>query len=168
VFSWWWGGGACTVTLRLALADSPSRAEGLDFPSSADVRHTFDASASRRLSDMWRVSTAFSYASGVAYTRFVIGEESLYLGDPYAGRTPVYASADLSLDYTRTAGSRTVGAYMQIRNVLARSNRVTYSGSVECGGPADTGSLCAGTRKVADRFDAGIPLLPLLGVRIVF
>ncbi len=157
--------GPWSGSIGYAYANSRVEASGLSFPSAADVRHTMDATLSRRLSPTWRVSSAFSYASGVPYTRFVMGEQSLRVEDPYANRTPAYASADLSFDYSRTVGSHTVGAYMQIRNLLSRGNRVTYSGS--CSGEFDNG-VCSVSPRVTDRFDSGIPLLPLLGVRIVF
>jgi hypothetical protein len=157
--------GAWSGSISYAYGDSRIDSEGLSFPSPADVRHTIDASLSRRLGESWRVSGAYSYASGVPYTRLVIGEEAVRLEDPYANRTGNYSSADLSLDYARVVGSHTVGAYMQIRNVLNRGNRVTYSGSCDAG---FSNGVCAGSQVVTDRFDSGIPLLPLLGVRIVF
>jgi hypothetical protein len=159
-----WTGG-----VGYTLANSRIRAEGFQFPSPADVRHSFDFSLSRRVSDVLRISSVFSYSSGVPYTRFVIGEEALRLEEPYARRTPAYATTDLTFDYSRPWGNRTVSVYLQVHNLLNRFNPVTYSGSPEiCLEGTDQSGVCAGSLVVSDRFDRGIPILPLLGVRLVF
>jgi hypothetical protein len=161
--------GVWTGSASYTLADSRLRWEGLQFPSPADVRHAADVTLSRRVSDHFRVSGAFSYASGSPYTRLVIGQSALRLEDPYARRAPAYASGDISLDYNTLVGTRELSAYLQIRNVFGRRNPVTYSGSPEsCLGGTGEDGVCAGSLVVSDRFDSGIPMLPLFGVRLVF
>jgi hypothetical protein len=159
-----WSGAA-----SYSFGNSRLRSLGFAFPSPADVRHAMDLSLSHRISSRLRVSSAFSYASGVPYTRFVIADNALRLEAPYARRTPAYASADLSLEYNRTIGERSVGGYIQLRNVLNRRNHVTYSGSPEiCNGGRNEEGVCVGSLHITDRFDRGIPLLPLIGMRMVF
>jgi hypothetical protein len=156
-------------SLSYAFADSRLRSEGFSFPSPADVRHALDFSLSRRLTSQFRVSSAFSYSSGVPYTRFVIADNALRLEEPYARRSPAYASADLSIEYNRVVGDRAFGGYLQLRNVFNRRNHVTYSGSPEtCSGGRNEQGVCAGSLTITDRFDRGIPLLPLIGMRVVF
>jgi hypothetical protein len=161
--------GRWTGSFGYSLARATLRSEGLSFPSPTDVTHTLDGTISVRVSDALRISSAFSYSSGVPYTRFVIGETALRLEDPYGRRAPAYAAADLSVDYNTRLGGHRVAAYIQLRNVFNRANRVTYSGSPEvCTGGMNETGVCAGSLHVTDRFDAGIPLLPLAGVRFVF
>jgi hypothetical protein len=60
-----------------------------------------------------------------------------------------------------------VGAYLQVRNVLDRANAVTYTGSLRQCTP-DPPTLVAVGGGVCDRFDKGVPVLPLAGVRVSF
>ena len=85
-------------------------------------------------------------------------------------RTPSYASLDLVAELTRTLGDWEMTGYVQLRNALDRDNRVTYSGSHACAAPGDVGAKAGPgcDDAVADRFEAGIPRLPLIGVRFTF
>ena len=76
-------------------------------------------------------------------------------------RTPSYASLDLMVEMTRTVGSWEMTGYAQLRNALGRDNSVTYSGTFPCS--AEGGTRCDGGLR--DRFEAGIPRLPLIGLR---
>lgn len=139
------------------------------YPASADVRHAVDAMLSVRLADAVRVGGAFTYGSGVPFTRLMLpaqngSERDVVLGPANAERTPAYAGLDLTAEYVRRIGPWEVTGYAQLRNALARNNAVTYSGSVRCG-EATVGRCVDGFR---DRFEPGIPRLPLIGVRFAF
>ena len=88
---------------------------------------------------------------------------------PMANRTPAYAALDLLLDWEGALGRTRVGAFLQIRNVLNRTNAVTYTGSFDSTSCVpDPPTMRAAPGGGCDRFDRGIPLLPLAGVRIAF
>jgi hypothetical protein len=145
--------------------------ETLRYASSADVRHSIDATSSYRLDERWRVGSAFSFASGVPFTRVVIdetGENPPRIEEPAAHRTPTYASLDLLLDYTGELAGVRVNAYLQLLNALGRRNRVTYAGSVDQCGSEQSPLPCAGDPVIRDRFRSGLPRLPLVGVRVAF
>lgn len=139
------------------------------FANSADIRHSVDATSTWRVGDAWRLGGAFTYASGVPYTQFIISDVA-ELGEPNAERTSPYASLDLQAEYTRNLGSWQVGAFMQLRNALNRGNDVTYLGSrTGCTGtPTEPAPLDCVDGLVRDRFQAGVPRVPLVGVRVAF
>lgn len=170
-------GGRWSGSIGYTLGFSNMRAEILepdtsvfDFPSSADVRHAFDAMAFVGMGGGVRLGGAFTYGSGVPYTRLVLPEEGeedpvVRLGKANAMRTPSYASLDLVAELSRKLGTWELTAYAQLRNALGRDNAVTYAGSWTCGPGAGAGGCAEG---IQDRFDAGIPRLPLIGVRFTF
>lgn len=171
--------GWITASLSYTLARSMLRARGLRYPSSADRRHTVDATAMIRLTPGSRVGAALTAGSGSPYSRVILGARldslgqettdtlAMSIGAPNGQRTPAYAAVDLLWDWEGTLGRARVGAFVQIRNVLNRSNAVTYTGSIQpcVQAPPTLVSVPSGA---CDRFDRGIPLLPLAGVRIAF
>lgn len=137
------------------------------YPAPADIRHAIDAMLSVRPVESVRLGGVFTYGSGVPYTRLLLpgaGEAGrrVEVGAPNALRTPAYASLDLVVEYARAIGPWELVAYGQLRNALGRGNTVTYAGSSRCAGGA---GCVAGVR---DRFEAGVPRLPLFGVRLNF
>jgi carboxypeptidase family protein/TonB-dependent receptor-like protein len=152
------------------------------YPSSADRRHSIDLSAMRRLGPV-HLGGAVTWSSGAPFSRFRLGPAAcdtlqaalctpdttaLYIESPNAERTPAYASVDLMMDWSHTIGSVQLGAYLQVRNVLNLANAVTYLGSVtQCTTP-DPPTLVAVGGGVCDRFDRGVPIMPLVGVRAAF
>lgn len=160
--------GRWTASLGYAYGESEMRVDTTyRYPSSADVRHALDATASLQWSERLRVGSAFSYSSGVPYTRILAGDPPI-LGAANAQRTPSYASLDLLVDHTSRIRGWDVAFYLQLRNAFGRDNRVTYSGSYETcdGAPVLAGVPCEGARGVHDDFAAGLPRLPLIGARI--
>jgi hypothetical protein len=96
--------------------------------------------------------------------------DTLYAGQierPMDSRTPTYASLDLLVDWEGSLGRTRIGAFLQLRNILNRTNAVTYTGSLPCDA-ADPPTLIEARPGTCDRFDPGIPLLPLAGVRVAF
>lgn len=155
--------GHWTGSLSYSHGRSEMEAPGVDYPSSSDIRHTFDATLRVRATESVLVGSAFSYASGVPYTRVLVGSPPV-LGEPNARRTPPYASLDLMAEY---GGARfhsvEMNVYVQLRNALGRANAVTYAGSACSSGTV--ASACPESA-VVDRFEAGLPRLPLLGIRL--
>src|SRR5690606_21521273 len=132
-----------------------------------------------QLGSSLRIGGAFTYGSGVPYTRLVFGDGTMdgpppTLGAPNAERTPSYASLDLLLEYERPYREWDFSAYLQLRNLANRDNSVTYSGSWDCPatgnpmGPATFNEPCASAIGITDLFEPGLPRLPLLGIRIAF
>lgn len=158
--------GVSTLDARSA---DPERPGEWHFPSPADIRHSVDLTSSVRLTRSWQAGGAFTYASGVPFTQFVIGDAA-ELREPNARRTSPYASLDLQAEYTRTVGAWQLSGFVQLRNALNRDNRITYLGSREvCPLPlANAGAAPCATRRVEDRFQTGVPRVPLVGVRVVF
>lgn len=160
--------GRVTGSLGYGYGRSSVEAKDQRFAAPSDVRHSFDATAAAQLGRPWMLGAAFTYASGVPYTRLVIAEAKGHLEAPNAERTPAYASLDAQLAYARRIGRAEVVATLQVRNLLDRTNAVTYSGTegwYECA--TGEGAEC-GVRRGADRFDPGLPRLPMLGVRVTF
>jgi hypothetical protein len=153
------------------------------YPSSADRRRSVDATVMRHFGDALRVGAAFTWATGAPYSRFLLGQArcdstiaalctpadsaALYIESPNAERTAAYSSIDLLVDWSRRVGSMEIGAYLQLRNLLNRPNAVTYTGSVRNCTPQPPTLVPVGGG-VCDRFDKGVPLLPLVGVRMSF
>jgi hypothetical protein len=174
--------GRFTASFSYANARSILRVGRWSYPSPADRRHTVDATAMYRLSSAVRIGGAMTVGSGSPFSRFTLTPlcnpvTSICSGDPIyadkieepmAGRTPPYASLDLLLDWEGTLGHAHLGAFLQVRNVMNRTNAVTYTGSFGSCTVADPPTLLQARDQVCDRFDRGIPLLPLAGVRIAF
>ncbi len=156
-----------------------------EFPAPADVPHALDVTGMVSFGDGFRFGGAFTFGSGVPFTRLVLPDTTLPRAErdtsrieaPYAERTGSYASLDLMLEYSRKVGSWQVSAYGQLRNALGRENAVTYLGSRDCGAGGFLTSVetagvdCRGAdpgARVKDNFQGGLPMLPLLGIRVAF
>lgn len=152
------------------------------YPSPADRQHALDATVMARLDHGVRLGAAATVASGAPFSRFLLGAAcdstqsgcspadtaALFIEAPNAQRGPGYASLDLLADWSREGRRVEIGAFVQLRNVLLRSNAVTYTGSVEQCARARAPELVQVRPGVCDRFDRGIGLLPLVGVRVAF
>lgn len=172
--------GRWTTSLGYAYGRSTLEAAGVRYPAPTERRHSLDAVAAVRVGGGWRLGAAWSWASGAPYTRFFRGEFDCadwpatpctvvrppLTGAPSGERAPGYARLDLAADWTRDHGSWTMGAFVQVRNVLNRANAQTYRGAV----PACEveGGLCDPGRPWIDRFDDGLPILPAAGLRFTF
>jgi hypothetical protein len=148
------------------------------FPSPADRRHSVDLTAMAELSGSLRLGAAFTAATGAPFSRFLLGAScdtvgcpaetaAFYIEFPNAIRAPGYASLDVLADWSRPVGEVRLGAFVQVRNVLNLTNAVTYTGSVPCG-QATAPVLRDAGGGFCDRFDRGVPILPLVGLRVAF
>jgi len=152
------------------------------YPSPADRRHVANFTAMIRLGPSLRIGGAATWASGAPFSRFLLGpapcagggtcpaqdSTALYIESPNAVRAPAYAALDLLVDWSRPVGRVRIGAFAQLRNVLNRANAVTYTGSVSQCSASHPPTLVPIGGGVCDRFDRGVPLLPLAGVRVAF
>ena len=166
--------GRWTTALGYAWTRSESEAMGFSFPASSERRHTIDAVASVRLTESWRAGAAWRWASGAPFTRFfpVVFAcpddggcailEPAVVEDPNAERGPTWSTLDLLAEWTRDRGSWTLSAYGQLSNALNRDNALTYMGTERC---AEDGLPC---ETIEDEFERGLPILPVVGVRMAF
>jgi hypothetical protein len=149
------------------------------FPASADRRHVFDAMVGVRIAPMLRVAAAYTAMSGAPFTRaYAVTREDCmnfgfhcntpdgaYVQAPNAERTPPYRSLDAALQWAQQLGPVGFSAYFQVRNVLDRDNASTYAGSR----PIRRFAVRNGVAyEFEDRFEQGLPRLPLVGVRLTF
>ena len=153
------------------------------YPSAADRRHVVDATVLARVTGGLRAGAAFTAASGAPFSRFILGLAgcdptqpgctpdtiALRIEQPGGARTAPYAALDLLLEWSRASRRGvTLGAWLQLRNALGADNAVTYTGTLEgCADPRPP-TLIGARPYVCDRFDRGIGLLPLAGVRVSF
>jgi hypothetical protein len=175
--------GRWTAALAYSLGVSRVDAAGLDYAAASDRRHVFDATVMARPRASWRIGAAVTAASGAPFTRFLLGPvgcdsivggcspgDSLFttraIGNPNAQRAGPYLSAALLADWHHRFGHWDLGASLQLHNVLGR-DWITYMGSYDDCVATPPGERDAGGG-VCDRFDRGLPLLPLLEVRVGF
>jgi hypothetical protein len=171
--------GRVTTALGYTLAASDIEAAGYEFPAATDRRHRVDATLAARLPGGLRAGLAYAGMSGAPYTRvlarirnpdcsffgFACNTQNAHVAEPNALRGPDYHGLDALLSLTRTFGPAQFTAYLQVRNVTAAANASAYSGSVY-----EVFTARDGSRHIVweDRFEAGLPRLPLIGARVTF
>lgn len=175
--------GRWTTSVAYSWARSRIEAEGWGYPSRADRRGVLDATGLLQISPAVRIGGAMTVAQGAPYTRFILqtlpcdslagscppAAGALQIEAPNAARAPPYVTADALLEWTRQFRGWELGAFLQVRNVLNRRNRVTYAGSLGSCDPAPPGAVIVdSTRLVCDMFDRSVPLIPLAGVTVAF
>jgi hypothetical protein len=172
--------GRWTSSLGYTWAKSENDAAGLRYPAATDRRHRVEASLAVNIAGGLRLGVAYAAMSGAPYTRvqgrmrtadcsyFGFGCNTFgpFVEAPNARRTPDHRSLDAIATFTRRLGGVQASAYVQLRNVLGRENAITYAGSIYQLVPLPRSR---GTAVVwEDRFEKGVPRLPLLGARIAF
>ena len=172
-------GATWSVSLGYSYADSRIEVDTLSFPSPADRRHIFNAMVGGRVLPPFRLALAYTAMSGAPFTRafsvirgdcedfgFGCGNpEGSYVQAPNAERTPGYHSLDASLHWSSSFGGAQLSGYLQVRNILGHDNASTYSGSHAYRALSAAGSTVAAFE---DRFEEGLPRVPLVGVRLTF
>jgi hypothetical protein len=98
-----------------------------------------------------RLNSVYTVTSGAPYTRTVSGRV-FDRGAPNAQRLPVYASLDLSVDYTRRVGDAALVGIAGMQNVLGRTNLTWYES----------------TERGHDLFEAPVKFAPTIGLRFVY
>lgn len=156
-----------------SLSWSRHRVGTRSFAASEDRRHVAnlgvvgDVRPSLQLGATWRLG------SGAPYTRITVldtgcnatlgcdGATVLY-GTASGQRAGAYASLDLMTEWTREYASWSLSVYGQLRNALGSANAVTYHSSCVCLAGGSDGA------RLGDRFDRGLPRLPIVGMRVRF
>jgi hypothetical protein len=175
--------GRWTASAAYAYGESTIEVGGFRYPSSADRRHRVDLLLAARLTASLRAGLAFAAMSGAPYTRaysraaaaecslfgFGCSQVAAAVQQPNALRTPDYRSLDAMVQWSRAFGDIEVGAYLQLRNALDRDNASTYSGSFVMTRPAAVRRVeYLRSAHWLDRFEKGLPRMPLLGARVAF
>jgi hypothetical protein len=178
--------GRLTASLAYSHVRSESRGGGFTYLAASERRHVFDGTVMVRVASRLALGGAVTAASGAPFTRFyarlyqqvpcdTLGPSCLVPGkvpesveEPSAGRAPPYATIDLLAEWTWPHRGWDLSASLQLRNALNWRNASTYAGSIaNCSLPAGPGTVIP-RPGVCDRFDRGLPLLPLVGVRVAF
>jgi hypothetical protein len=166
--------GRWTTALGYAWTRSESEAMGFAFPASSERRHAIDAVASARLGEAWRAGAAWRWASGAPFTRFFPALfacpndggcgilEPAVVEHPNAERGPTWSTLDLLAEWTRDRGDWALTVFGQVSNALNRDNALTYLGTETCANPQ---LFC---EPPVDEFERGLPILPVVGVRMAF
>jgi hypothetical protein len=178
----WTFSGSYSYGISMLTAKSAQFPVWYHYPSPADRRHVVDLTGMVRVSRALRIGAAATWASGAPFSRFFLGpaacdsgatcrigdSTALEIESPNAVRGPSYAALDLLVDWSRSVGKVQIGAFAQLRNVLNRANAVTYTGSVDRCLTSKPPTLVPVGGGVCDQFDRGVPLLPLVGIRVAF
>ncbi len=178
--------GRLTASVAYSHVRAESRSGGFRYASSSERQHVFDGTVMVRVASRLAVGGAVTVASGAPFTRFyallyqrvpcdtvgpsclVPGKVPVSVEDPSGGRAPPSATVDLLAEWTWPHRGWDLSASLQLRNALNWRNASTYSGSIEnCSLPAGSGTVIP-RPGICDRFDRGLPLLPLVGVRVAF
>lgn len=171
--------GRWTGSASYSWGSSTTRAEGLEYASGADQRHSLDVAARAAVGRGVHMGGAVTASSGGAFNRFFAGiatcgsrlagchwAELPRAGEPGSVRAAPYASVDLAADWTHAFGPLRVTAFAQLRNALNRANPARYNNSVSyaaCGygRPVEGEAGCT-----EDVWSSGLPRLPVVGVRL--
>jgi hypothetical protein len=98
----------------------------------------------------------------------------LYAREPGAERAPGYRSLDVMVDWRRSIGRWDWGAYAQIQNVLGNRNEAAYQWSrvtCDCGVDGEPPIVSPDPNRplaANNQFLRGLPMLPMLGLRVAF
>lgn len=170
--------GPWTASIAYTLGRSEIEADDRTYPASTERRHVLDVLGSVRVDPSLRIGAALTVATGAPYTRFFAAvfdcpgqgrpceiEAPARVEEPNDERGPAYASLDLTVDWTRAYDDWSLGVFGQLRNALNRENALTYEGSQTC---EQRGNLPCGPSGFVDTFERGLPILPMVGVRVVF
>ena len=170
--------GRWTGSAAYSLSRSEITARGLTFPAPEEQRHTFDATGFLRAGRGVQLGAAYTAASGVPYTRrfgpSYLCDERVCRPDgppsaeePGGQRAPDYRSLDLLAEWAGHVRGARVSGYVQLRNALRDDNVGTYTGTTPCAAFGTNG--CAPGRPTGyDNFSAGLPRLPVVGLRLSF
>ena len=128
-------------------------------PADFDQRHNLVMLIGYKLPRRWSIAARFRLVTGLPYTPFVAGLDdgnghvAPLVGAPNSARMPVFHQLDLRVDRTWILHRCIVAAYLDVMNIYNRQNAegVLYSANY------------ASTRAVV-----GVPILPVLGLKISF
>ncbi len=177
--------GRVTMSAGYSLGVSDIEAAGLRFPSPSDRRHTIDVMGAWRvprtlLGGSLRLVGAHTAASGAPYTRvhpgyylcdFVEDYCVEYVPDilemPNAARGPWYSALDLLAEWTKVYSKWRFAILVELRNLLNRSNDITYgvTRSGPCWRQTVDAPFCTPN---VDEFHRGVRRQGFFGLKIEF
>ena len=171
-------GALWSTSLGYTYGQSELKVDSFRFASPADRRHVVNAMLGVSLGRSLRVAVPSRRMSGAPFTRayantrencedFGFGcnqPDGSYVQAANAERTPPYHSLDASVHWARAIAGVEVAAYLQVRNLLNRDNASTYAGSHLRTTLTRRGRIV----EFEDRFEEGLPRLPLFGLRVTF
>jgi hypothetical protein len=145
-----------------------------EFDASEDRRHVANIGVVADVLPRLMLGATARAMSGSPYTRVTLidtdCERSLscsrlpvLVGTPSGQRSPGWSSIDLMAEWTRAFDSWSVSLYGQLRNAAGSPNPATYHSSCLC-----VNGVGANGASLSDRFDRGLPRLPILGLRARF
>ncbi|MFY0536015.1 TonB-dependent receptor [Nannocystis pusilla] len=128
-------------------------------PADFDQRHNLVMLVGYKLPRRWSIAARFRVVTGLPYTPYVGGLDNMtnetypIAGPLNSARMPVFHQLDLRIDRTWVLHRCIVGAYLDVQNLYNRPNAegVVYSTDY------------ASTRAVV-----GVPILPVLGVKVSY
>lgn len=159
---------------------------GRSHSAPGDRRHVLDLSTSMSVTGSLRADLGYTFASGAPYTRIwqecgppdqlCPDDAPVVVGEPNGRRREPFTGLRMGLVWSREFPGWRLSTFLQVRNLLARSNPGAYSGTEPwCPNYSfewrDGTTYCRETGEPAlrrDTFTPGIPILPLLGLRIEF
>jgi hypothetical protein len=158
-----------------SLSRSRQRVGRRVFDASEDRRHVANIGVMTEVRASWSLGATWRAQSGAPYTRITLFDDScdrmpgcgphasVLIGTPGGQRGPAWATLDLVSEWTHTFDDWSISVYGQLRNALGSTNAVTYHASCVC-----TTGESASHASLRDRFDPGLPRLPVLGLRARF
>ena len=181
-------GGLATAAVSYSYGDSEIRVGNVQYTSPWSRRHSLDVTATISASESVRLGAAFMAASGATFTRYDSALRNcdrsshqprdctfmLYVREPGAERSPAYTSLDVMVDWRGSIGRWEWGAFAQLQNALGNRNAAAYQWSkLECGESCGSdGELHPDPPSRVIRADhqflRGLPMLPMLGLRVAF
>lgn len=157
------------------LSHSRQRTAARVFDASEDRRHMANLGVMTALVPSLSLGATARVQSGAPYTRITLintdceprlhcaGQPPVLIGTPGGQRAPTYATFDMMAEWTHRLGRGTFSIFGQLRNVFGRDNQVTYHSSCLC-----VNGAAGGDDDLSDRFDRGLPRLPVIGLRARF
>jgi hypothetical protein len=179
-------GGRITTAVSYSYGDSEIRTGAVRYTSPWVRRHSFDATTTISATEKLRLGAAITAASGAAFTRYDAALRNcgtddpractfmLYAREPSAERAPGYTSLDVMVDWRGSIGRWDWGAYAQLQNALGNHNAAAYQWSrvtCACGSNGEPPIMNPDpNRKLPanNNFLRGLPMLPMLGLRVAF
>ncbi len=170
--------GNWTWTGAYSYTRSTTKAGRYTFSAASERRHVIDLATALRFASFLRASAAFTAGTGTPFTRVVLtrydcdsAQHCAAAGPtrieaPNAQRTPAYSNLNAGVGWRRAYRRWTLDVYVHVQNVLGQSNAVTYNSSCECFDAGANPSWGPGAPN--DAFEARLPRIPVVGVRVSF
>jgi hypothetical protein len=154
---------------------SRHRVGAREFDASEDRRHMANIGVVADVMPALMIGATLRAQSGAPYTRITLIDSDcmpsslcqnpppVLIGTPGGQRAPAWGSLDFMSEWTHAFDDWSISVYGQLRNATNRANAATYHSSCLC-----VSGEAARNADLHDRFDRGMPRLPILGLRARF